>query len=249
MSSRTAKAFCIVFALPLLAASPATSPARRTQIATWLTKLVDRDAAVRDAARIELMSLPLADLPVLRECVIAKRPTPAQACVVRDVVVHLLTREAVRSMPTGGLPYIGVSHAPSDEQVELDPAGELMPSGTTIERVMPGTPAAVLLQVGDAVLGVDAPDGRTLWITPSMELGRPQAPQLGQWIMACPPGDPVTLVVRRAGRVLRVRITPEPRPLPLGPVMDDAVIPINNAKVDANRFFDEQWATLPGLSP
>ena len=259
--SRIVRAFWVVLTLPLLAASPATnattnpttnpatSPGRQTQVALWFAELAGRDPVERDAARLALMNLPMIDLRLLRVCVAARPASPAQADAVRDVVVHVLTREAVRSMPSNGLPYIGISHVPTADLLAVDDVGNLLPSGTVVEGVLPGAPAATALRVGDVILGVDRPDGNAAWITPTIELDRPQAPQLGEWVTACPPGEAMTFVVRRAGRVLRIAIKPEPRPLSLGGGLPDVVILAENARVDANRVFNEDWATLPGMSP
>src|SRR5207249_7729104 len=70
------------------AASPTTKPSDKISI--LFTKLADRDPAVREQARIDLMGLSRSDLPAIRKYVQGRRPlAPAQATPPRDVASQI----------------------------------------------------------------------------------------------------------------------------------------------------------------
>src|SRR6187455_503030 len=69
--------------------SPTVAAQPQTRIQRWLDDLTDKQSAVRDKARTQLMGLSVDGLGELREAIDRSRPlSPAQAAVLHDVVIH-----------------------------------------------------------------------------------------------------------------------------------------------------------------
>src|SRR5438045_6545092 len=133
----------------IFADPPATRPANA--IATWFGDLANRDPAVREKARSNLMGLKRDDLRALRNVVKESRPlAPSQAIVLRDVVMHVfLTGEAYAGNRRSG--FLGV------QLVSNFPVGdgtEPPEPGVVVVHRMPGVCAVRALQDAAMRLGV-----------------------------------------------------------------------------------------------
>src|SRR3954462_7104618 len=94
---------CLILAGTTFAAVPPTSrPSEK--IASWFTDLANRDASVREQAKIALMGISRDDLAQLRTLVAKNRPlAPSKAMALREIVqqVYQSTEpyEAVEDRP------------------------------------------------------------------------------------------------------------------------------------------------------
>ena len=201
------------FAAPAALAAPATQPATRpttqstspgAQLGTWFAELADPDADVRASALTKLLSISRADLDALRAVVEQAKPVaPAQAAALHDVIVHVyLSGDPFEADPNAG--FLGVRPLREDafEALQLgnDPAADV---GVPVGERLPGFCGFQGLRGGDVILGVLGPRATRLarWM------------ELRDYVSRSAPGETLTFEVLRQGRVMKVPIKLDPRPL------------------------------------
>src|SRR4051794_10736025 len=131
----------------------ATAPTTKSsdQIVSWFTDLANRDASVREQAKIALMGISRDDLAQLRTLVEKNRPlAPSQAMALREIVqqVYQATEsyEAVEDRP--GFLGIPLPRPTMPDGTDDDVAGVVV-----TERI-PGFCAYRFLQDGDVIIGM-----------------------------------------------------------------------------------------------
>src|SRR4051794_25386508 len=133
----------------------ATAPTTKSsdQIVSWFTDLANRDASVREQARIALMGISRDDLAQLRTLVEKTRPlAPSQAMVLREIVqqVYQATEpyEAVEGRPG----VLGLPLPP--RAIAIDGSDEDSQGGGVVTERIPGFCAYRFLQDGDVIVGM-----------------------------------------------------------------------------------------------
>jgi hypothetical protein len=210
--------------------SPTTAPAGAARIRQWFEELTDTNPPVRDRARVALMGIKPEELGALREIVDAARPlAPAQAAVLRDVVVHVYVGATGSGIGTGRpfavrrSGFLGVllepvqsgfgiglppPPQPGPAPGEENPPPDFVPfqsvGGVLIRETWPGFAGFRYLRVGDVVLGTGGAG-----VEPTRA---PTVPELRAAVQATAPGRTLDLQVLRWGRVMDVAVTVSARP-------------------------------------
>jgi hypothetical protein len=183
----------------VLAAPPATKPAN--ELASWFADLANRDPAVRDQARMNLMNLSRADLPTLRNLVKETRPlAPAQLTTLRDIVMHVfLATEPTRGNVQSG--FLGVQLAPFSPGDDPNPDDPPSPGVVILDR-MPGFIAFKVLQNGDMIVGIAEQPAKPIR----------NVEDLSSVIGYMPAGQTVHLQIIRGGQQIQVPVQLDARP-------------------------------------
>jgi hypothetical protein len=196
-----------------VAQTTTTSP----QIQAWLDDLTHTESAVRDHARMQLMSLSRARLGELRDAVDRMRPlSPAQAAVLHDVVIHAYVAGGDRDRlpPPRMSGFLGVlleqvvsgygigvaQPAPDDNQPDF---GQIRATGgVLIKETWPGFAGFRFLRVGDVIVGIGG----------DQPTRAPTVPELRAAVQATVPGNALALQVLRQGRIVEIAVTVGARP-------------------------------------
>jgi hypothetical protein len=199
---------------PLLAdsfAPPSTSPAEpQAVLKAALLQLSDRDPAVRDSAREQLMALPAGDLPLLRIAIEALRPLPpGDADALRDIVEHVyLSGEDKDGNSKQG--FMGILMSAWQGIASDDDSDPQQPLGVVVEMRLPGFDAYRVLRDGDIILAI-AVDG-------SDPVPVRSAERIIEIVKTLSAGQHVHLDVLRNGRRIQTTVTLDPRPQELSPL-------------------------------
>lgn len=179
--------------------APATQPAlnpREAQIKQWLGDLASADAPVRQMARLNLMSLQPAELPVLRKvCQQALPLSRAQLESLKEVVGQLyLASELHKENSKNG--FVGVRLG-----IGRNDFSDSMP-GIVIYRRIIGFVGYRMLQDGDIIVGLQE--------APEVRMDRIE--DFTQAVSSRGPGEEIHLRVIRAGKEIIVPIKLDPKP-------------------------------------
>ena len=201
------------------AAVAATQPTPDSTLRSWFVQLGDRDPAVRDLARQHLMGLQRSQLGSLRRIVADARPlAPAQATALRDIVTHVFLAGESYAVDRNGRGFMGVRLADVGGVDVWDPrrgaggaggagandAGEDgidRSPGVVITERIPGFGAYRMLDTGDVILAIresPAPIVSTRALIDVIQSFRAH--------------QTIHLRIARAGRVVEVPLTLDPRP-------------------------------------
>src|SRR5438874_2391396 len=139
---------CFAFRVSNFAFSTTTRPT--DQLAAWFSDLANKDASVREQARVGLMGISRADLQTLRKLVETNRPlAPSQAMALHEIVtqVHQATEpyEAVEDRPG----FLGVPLPRIASAIGLDANDDDSQAGVLVTDRIPGFCAYRFLQNGD----------------------------------------------------------------------------------------------------
>lgn len=206
---------------------PATRPVLgAAQVRGLVGRLGDEDAARRHAARVELMSLTRADLPVLRQAVKDNLPLgPAQLYVLRDIVHQVYLSGDVYLSEDDG--FMGV-RLPS----ELNPEDKSLLSierGVAVVSRIPGFCAFRVLQDGDVILTVGG-----------QAVNHPS--ELIDLVRGVRAGQAIEFEVLRAGAIIKVALTLDRRPLGLE---RESLEGFTNERLDrAERLWQAEFVPL-----
>jgi hypothetical protein len=209
-------------------AAPATRPtATLAVIRAHLNHLASDNFQTREAARVALMGLQRADLPVLRDAVARSMPlAPSQYAVLKDIVTQVYLSGDDYPAEDGDVGFLGVSLPGAYE----DPGPTGSPRGVQIVSRVPGFCAYRMLQNGDAVLSMTEA-GETTKFSTSQEFI--------DTVKQVRAGRTVTFEVLRQGRVVRVPITLDRRPAAMETAFSaDWLKEFMNRRADA---VDELW--------
>jgi hypothetical protein len=224
------------------ASRPATTRPAAAADVPGVKRMIARLAADgfrdREAARVELMGLPRAKLPVLREAVKQMLPLEAsQLSVLRDIVAHVYLAGETYDVDEGAPGFLGISLPPF---MRFPGAGGAFVGGRGVEVMarVPGFCAYRMLQDGDVILALTVPG------SPAVELN--SSDELIEAVRAVKGGQTITLEVLRQGEVLSVPITLDPRPrIPAtGPLEEFK----NRRAMDADAHWERDFAPLLGES-
>jgi hypothetical protein len=238
---------------PAIAPSPTSRPADAVRaadtrpasnvIARAWAELTHRDPAVREAARVKLMAMDADQLPAFRRLVAASRPlAPSQAIVLREIVTQVFLAGQTYE-PSGHQGFLGVRL--NEVTVNLRPeaaaavelpdqilAGNEPDSahGIVIVERIPGFCGARAFQDGDIVLSIDE--------RPEVRIG-PMGGGFTEAVRSFGPGQTIHFRVLRQGRVTRVPLTLDARPMDAdrGGVMD----PLRDFQDERARLAREYW--------
>lgn len=199
----------------------------------WFAELDDADASVRESARVKLMGLRRRDLGAFQKMVRESAPlAPAQAAVLRQIVTHVyLAGEPYDT--TGAEGFLGVKMQESNVRLPAaDGVEQLAPAvGVVIVERFAGFVGARMLLDGDVILGiVERPDVRTMGMY-----------EFQMVVKSVTPGTTIHFQIMRQGQVIRVPVTPDPRPFEADGLMSDLIY-------RRQRRADEYWErTFAGL--
>jgi hypothetical protein len=210
-------------------ASPPTS--QPDQIETWFTDLANRDASVREQARVDLMGISRDDLEKLRKLVETRRPlAPAQAMAIHEIVdqVFLSTEpyQPINDAPGFlGLPLPG-------SQLVVDPGNDDSPVGMVVMNPIKGFCAFRYLQDGDVILKVE---------DHVVHIGK----DLSEAVSDHHGGDIIQMQILRGGQKLDVSIRLDSRPnwAPLMPAFNSQDI-LRERQRKADEYWDKHFAPL-----
>jgi hypothetical protein len=229
---------------------PATPPERVRQ---WFNELADTNVGVREQARVALMGLRVDELGILREIIDASRPVgPAQAAVLRDIVLHVyvsatrFSRLDDRLELYTGNPYPGMR--PSGffgVSLEAMPFTLAPPAraGDELERVLaravliretwPGFAGFRYLRPGDIVVAIK---GEVPEVAPTLNL-------LQDAVSSAAPGEPFAIRVLRQGRIIDVSIPLSARPpwVPVPRAINPDPSQVRLKQNDRMRFAERYW--------
>jgi hypothetical protein len=214
-----------------------TQPA--PQASGWFAQLADDDPGVRDAARVSLMGLQRDDLAMLKKVVEQNRPiAPAQAAVLRDIVVHVfLSGEPYEK--NAGIGFLGVSlddvHQPIAGPVNDDADAP----GRTADAVLvtnthPGFSGHRYLRTDDIVVGVLGVD---LLMTVRHQ-------DLRDLVKRTLPGETITLQVVRQGKPRRIPVKPDAQPVVAEQPRDIIEQFVNERMGKADEYWQKNFAPL-----
>jgi len=187
--------------------APSTDPADAPAILKKaLLQLSDRDPAVRDAAREQLMGMSPTDLPVLRTDVEQAGPLPPGSVqALREVVTHvyLAGENGDRDTAKG---FMGISMVDDLQSAysDDDQNDSGLPLGVVVQMRLPGFDAYRALRDGDIILAI-AIDG-----TEAIRVHSTQ--KIIAIISTLAPGQRVRLEVIRNGRHIGTTLTLNPKP-------------------------------------
>lgn len=202
-------------------------------------RLTDPDPVERGKARTELLGLKKDQLPLLKKAVASSQPvTPAQAQVLRDIVVHIHVHEAIGFGTKGDKPFLGVD-TPEYYDFERPPA-----IGCLITQPFIGFTAYRYVQPGDIVVQASVRN-MNRQVTTFEDFARV--------LKTAKLGDIVSMTVARGGSKVDISFPLESNPLIL--TSRNANAGANQANIvtatrlkplirDANRFFDKEFGPL-----
>lgn len=247
---------------PAAPAPAATQPSEvEESIAKSFAGLADDDAAVRESARAELLGMERRHLPVLKQVVERTRPlVPSQVVGLRSIVTHVyLAGDPYPSDPGAGflgvrmyativnLPKLATPPPPQADAEDVEaaePGAGLLPDGAGMEEFLvgvviaeriPGFVGARMLREGDVVIGL--PDRA------AMLLDTPSA--FTEAVRATRPGDAVNLLLLRRGRLVKVAVPLDPRPLAADQGRLEAMDLLDRERRKrAEAYWREQFAPL-----
>jgi hypothetical protein len=173
----------------------------------WLDQLADRDPAVREAARDRLMSLQRSQLRGLLGVVQEARRSiaPAQAAALQEIVTHVYLSGQSYALDRAGAGFMGVRLRTAGgfggdfDPAEPDPASGA--AGAVVSERIPGFAAYRVLCDGDVIVGVS-----------ENPLPVSNYDALINIISSFRAGQTVHLKVARAGKIITVPLTLDPRP-------------------------------------
>lgn len=199
---RTILILAMMLATGTLAAPPATQPATSlAHVRQLVAHLNHKDSNVREAARIALMGLKRDDIPTLREAVSQSLPLePSQTAVLKDIVTQVYLAGDMYLAEDDG--FLGV-RLPSNFKPE-EKALLAIEKGVAIVSRIPGFCAFRMLQDGDVILGV----------TDGVRINSPD--ELIAAVSHYKAGQTISFDVQRQGKLTRVAITLDRRPIGLG---------------------------------
>jgi hypothetical protein len=206
------------------------------QIASWFSDLANKDAAVREQARVNLMGISRADLQTLRRLVEANRPlAPSQAMALREIVVQVhQSTEPYEPVPDRQ-GFLGVPLR--DVTMVLDGTDDEGQAGVLVTDRIPGFCAYRFLQNGDVIVGITEAADRPIR----------KGTDLTEIIKICRGGDTIHLEVLRAGQKVTVPIKLNARPtwavqgLNQIPTYQDE---IRERQRKADEYWDQTFAPL-----
>ena len=212
---------CFAFRISNFAfSSPPTS--QPDPIFTWFSDLANRDASIREQARVNLMGISRDDLETLRKVVETGRPlAPSQAMAIREIVDQVYqATEPYKPMPESP-GFLGVLM--SDPSVIVEAADPDSPAGVIVIGRIKGFCAYRQLQDGDVILQVN--DQRVRADNDLMEV-----------IRKCKGGDVVLMHILRGGQQMDVSVT-----LAARPIWAQQIPTMEDFKRERQRKSDDYW--------
>jgi hypothetical protein len=222
---------------PLLGAdrattAPATQPSQRIDVIKNLLAQLSADSSPqRELARVALMGLKRGELPILREAVKASLPLdPNQVSVLREIVTQIYLAGDLYAAEEDGHGFLGI-HLPYWGKPEERSLLSLERGVAVVSRV-PGFCSYRMLQDGDVLLAMVVPGG-------TIEVNTNE--QLIDAVTGAKAGDTVTFEVLRQGRILKIAITLDRKPLNLTTQLEE----FSARRADqANEFWERDFAPL-----
>ena len=187
---------------------PTTEPVDEQSILKdALVQLSDRDPAVREGAREQLMGLSASDLPALRTAIEQMRPlAPGDANALRDIVKHVyLAGENSDGDASHG--FMGITMNDLQSVVADDGSNSPEPLGVVVEMRLPGFDGYRMLRDGDIILSISAEGIDPLRVRSSR--------MVMDTVRNLTAGSRVRLDLIRNGRRLQTTVTLDPRPTDL----------------------------------
>lgn len=207
--------------------APATQPVSPTLVKRLVSQLNHKDAAVREAARLALMGLKRDDIPTLRDAVAQSVPLePSQEAVLKDIVTQIYLAGDMYLAEDDG--FLGVRLAGWQKPEER--ALLAIEKGVAIVSRIPGFCAFRHLQDGDVILGVSE----------GMPINSPD--ELIAAVSRFKAGQTITFDIQRQGKLMKVSITLDRRPIGLGNNSIDEFI--GNRADRANDLWEKTFAPL-----
>jgi hypothetical protein len=208
------------------------------QLTTWFYDLANKDASVREQARVGLMGISRDDLQTLRKLVETNRPlAPSQAMALREIVMQVYEStepyEAVKDEPG----FLGVPLR--DASIVLDSTDDDTQAGVLVTDRIPGFCAYRFLQNGDVIVGITDSPGKAIR----------KATDLTEIIKLYRGGDTIHMEILRGGQKMTVAIKLDARPnwapmqiaIPAGPIGPNMVVNQQDAIRERQRKADEYW--------
>jgi hypothetical protein len=193
-----------------------------------IVRLASEDAAQREQARVDLIGLGRADLPVLRQAIRSLREMePSQTAVLRDIVTHVYLTGEPYSTEGGGFLGIRLPHPFKPEEQSL----LSLERGVALITRFPGFCAFRMLRDGDVILSVTEES--------RIELKTPD--QLIEALKSVRPGQTITFEVVRQGQIVNVPITLDRRPINLQNSVEEFLADRARA---ADKVWDRDFAPL-----
>src|SRR4051812_19784271 len=150
---------CFGFVICNSGFSSTTKPS--DQIPIWFSDLANKDASVREQARVGLMGISRGDLPILRKLVESNRPlAPSQAMALREIVVQVFQATEPYEQWAGNQGFLGVPLR--DATIVLDPNDDESQAGVLVTDRISGFCAYRFLQNGDVIVGISEVPGKPI---------------------------------------------------------------------------------------
>jgi hypothetical protein len=216
-----------------LFAAATSADERRETVNRWLTELGNREAAVRSAARRELMGLQPSELPLLRELALAAKPLELeQVQALRDIVIYVKAREQILDPKPTSRAFLGLRWPPLLLANNFDDE-ELVDVGVPVLQRVAGFVVWRYLEEGDILLAMGRPD--------ALELLRRRVDILNA-VRGLQPGEMIEMRVLRGASIINVRFPIDSFPR----VLDPEAVNTFAAKAEAagRAYWDEQFAQL-----
>jgi hypothetical protein len=207
---------------------PASQP---DKLATWFSDLANKDASVREQARVGLMGISRDDLQTLRKLVETNRPlAPSQAMALREIVMQVYEStepyEAVENKPG----FLGVP-LPITSAIGLDATDEDSQAGVLVTDRIPGFCAYRFLQNGDVIVGITEAPGKAIR----------KSTDLTEIIKLHKGGETIHMEILRGGQKMTVAIKLNARPAWAVPANLNQ-IPNQQGEIrERQRKADEYW--------
>jgi hypothetical protein len=234
----------VVLIVPLSAAAggpttaPTTQPARVAGIKQMVGKLANDNYQVREAARVELMGLNRAELPLLRKAVKQSLPLePSQLMALQDIVTQVYLSGADYDKEEGTAGFLGISMA---SWGNIENQGLLsIERGIAVVSRVPGFSAFRMLQPGDVILAMDTGTARIEFKSPNPEDAFSGA------VKAIDAGTMVKFEVLRQGQIIDVPVMLSRRPR--GLTTPGFIDRFNTERANrAEDYWEKDFATLLG---
>jgi hypothetical protein len=222
-------AICFVLRISNFGFASTTQP---SQITTWFNDLANRDASVRQQARVNLMGISRGDLETLRKLVETTRPlAPAQAMALREIVDQVYQSTDPYEPIEDHAGFLGVPLPPA--AVVVDGADEESQGGMLVASRIRGFCAFRFLQDGDVILAIEGHAIRT-----SNDLQAVIAKHKG--------GDVIQVEVLRGGEKIQVPLKLDTRPAwaPVPPVPGLTQDTLRERQRKADEYWDKYFAPL-----
>jgi hypothetical protein len=224
-----AGAFLCVVSCDVVSFAATAPTSQPDKLATWFYDLANKDASVREQARVGLMGISRDDLQTLRKLVEANRPlAPSQAMALREIVSQVY-QATEPYQPLEDKPgFLGV---PLRDMIVPDSTDEDAQAGVLVTDRIPGFCAYRFLQNGDVIVGITEAPGKPMR----------KSTDLSEIVKLYKGGETIHMEILRGGQRMTVAIKLNARPV-WAVQANINQIPLQQDEIrERQRRADEYW--------